>query len=108
MKTNEVIGLTDSQFSELTQILAICPNIEEAIVYGSRAKGNYKPYSDVELTLKGEHLTWHDLCSIETMLDESSLPYQFDLSDYKTLSNPDLIDHINRRGIRIYSRLEEK
>ena len=32
------------------------------------------------------------------------LPYQFDISIFHTLANPDLIDHIQRVGITIYQK----
>lgn len=102
MKINEQIGLKESEFNDMIEIISSYPNIEEAIIYGSRAKGNFRPFSDIDLTLKGERLTQNDLFRISDSFEESSLPYLFDISDFKAIRNYALKDHINHCGIRIY------
>ncbi len=78
-------------------------NIKTAILYGSRAKGNYKPYSDIDLILKGNDLNLSKLFTVETELYDLLLPYKIDLSIYHKIGNPDLVDHIKRIGIVFYS-----
>jgi predicted nucleotidyltransferase len=73
-------------------------------VYGSRAKGTYRRGSDIDLTLKGELLDFAELMQIEDQIDDLLLPYTVDLSEYRQLSNPDLLDHIDRVGIVIYQQ----
>lgn len=97
-------GLKDSELCLLQEFFAANERISKAILYGSRAKGNYKPFSDVDITLVGEGLSRRDLNELSTRLDESSLPYVFDVSIFEKLNNPELIDHINRRGVEIYSK----
>ncbi len=97
-------GLKDSELCLLQELFAANERISKAILYGSRAKGNYKPFSDVDITLVGEGLSRRDLNEFLTRLDESSLPYVFDVSIFEKLNNPELIDHINRRGVEIYSK----
>ncbi len=58
--------------------------LEEAILYGSRAKDTYKPGSDIDLTLKGQELDISVMNKISIKLDDLLLPYTFDLSIYKT------------------------
>ncbi|MCD8274965.1 MAG: nucleotidyltransferase domain-containing protein [Alistipes sp.] len=74
------------------------------ILYGSRAKGNYKPFSDVDIVLIGDELTQQDLNRIVLEVDDLLLPYQFDIAIFQNLTNPELIDHIRRRGIVIYDK----
>ena len=76
----------------------------EAILYGSRAKGDFQPGSDIDLTLKGEVLTLKDIAEIKTTLDDLLLPYLFDISIFEHIDNPDLLEHIQRAGISIYKR----
>ena len=71
-------------------------------MYGSRAKGNYKPGSDIDLTLKGKELNLKLLNKISLELDDLLLPYTFDLSIYHHIKQPDLIDHIVRVGKVFY------
>ena len=79
-------------------------NIEQVILYGSRAKGNYKPFSDVDIVLSGDKLEFMDLYRVILTIDDLLLPYLFDISLYKDLDSPDLIEHIRRVGIVIYDR----
>ena len=98
-------GLTDSELKQLCDIFADHPHVGQAILYGSRAKGNYKPFSDVDITLVGHELTREDLNDILWAVDDLLLPYQVDLSIFHKLKNEALIDHIRRRGIVIYQRV---
>ena len=97
-------GLSDKEFDEMTAIFSKCKNLEKVILYGSRAKGNYKKFSDVDITLEGVNLTLADLFQIQDLLYESDLPYMYDVSIFSEITNPDLIDHIKRRGIVIWER----
>ena len=97
-------GLSEKEFDEMTAIFDKCANLEKVILYGSRAKGNYKKFSDVDITLEGDKLTLSDLFHIQDLLYESDLPYMYDVSIFAKISNPDLIDHIRRRGIVIWER----
>ena len=98
-------GLTDSELKQLFDIFDDHPHVGQAILYGSRAKGNYKPFSDVDITLVGHELTREDLNDILLAIDDLLLPYQVDLSLFHKLKNEALIDHIRRRGIVIYQRV---
>jgi predicted nucleotidyltransferase len=75
-----------------------------AIIYGSRAKGNYTPASDIDLTLIGPELTEGQLLQLETWLDDLLLPYSLDISRFHGLQNPALIGHIQRVGQDFYRR----
>lgn len=97
-------GLKDTELASLTSLFSKNEHIECVILYGSRAKGNYKPFSDVDITLVGRELTHSDLNRIVLDIDDLFLPYLFDISIFHTIKNPDLIDHINRRGIVIYEK----
>ena len=71
---------------------------------GSRAKGNYKRGSDIDLTLFGGELTDRVQSRIYWALDDLLLPYKIDLSRFSDLRHPALIEHIQRVGLAIYER----
>jgi len=100
-------GLKDIELAKLNEVFAANERIERVILYGSRAKGNYKPFSDVDITLEGAELTHTDLNRISLAIDDLLLPYQFDISIFHTLKNEALIDHIRRMGITIYEKKSE-
>lgn len=89
-------GLSDKDVESIRETLRLFPKVGEAILYGSRAKGSYRPGSDIDLTLKGNELSYQDLLNIELALDDLLLPYKIDLSLHHQLDNPLLIDHIAR------------
>lgn len=97
-------GLNVSEFDKILGVFNKHPEIHSVILYGSRAKGTYKQFSDVDITLVGERLTNSDMYEISFEIDDLLLPYQFDISIFDQLTNQDLIDHINRKGIVIYSK----
>ena len=102
-KKLESTGLTMHTIEAIQSVFKKYPHVTKAILYGSRAKGNYRRASDIDLTLMGDELTDSDLAKIDNDLDDLLLPYGIDLSLYTQLRNPDLIDHINRVGVEFYS-----
>ncbi|MGL4941703.1 MAG: nucleotidyltransferase domain-containing protein [Thermoguttaceae bacterium] len=98
-------GLSERSLATIGQIFARYPAVERAVLYGSRAEGNYKPGSDIDLTLHtNDAFTHTDLLRIMGDFDDSTLPYMVDVSEYKTLQNDDLIAHIDRVGKVIYEK----
>lgn len=95
-------GLTEDTIATITSCLFKNPNIEKAIIYGSRAKGNHRKGSDIDLVLKGENLNINDVLKLEIDLDELLLPYLFDISLLHQIQNQDLLEHINRVGKVFY------
>lgn len=97
-------GLDDTTIKRIQDVFAAFPQVDKAILYGSRAKGTYKPGSDIDLTLKGENINLSGMNQIGLMLDDLLLPYTFDLSVFSHIVNNDLIEHIERVGIELYNR----
>ena len=95
-------GLDNEEMNLLRQVFTSINGLDEVILYGSRAKGNYKPFSDIDITLVGDRLTDSNLMDVMSSLSESSLPYFCDVSLYKNITNPALLSHIERRGKVIY------
>jgi len=97
-------GLSDQTCATVRQILAAYPQIEKAVLYGSRAKGNYKNGSDIDLSLFGTALDHRLLMSVASALDDSDIPYTVDLSLFEQIENPALRGHIERVGLVFYER----
>jgi len=100
---NKRFGLDESIISQVHKILEKHPQIEQVIIYGSRAKGNYRKGSDIDITLLGGDLDIRILHQIELEIDDLLLPYIFDISIFSQIENNDLIDHINRVGQIFFS-----
>ena len=91
-------GLEDNTVTKIQQTMAKYPQINQAIMYGSRAKGNQQNGSDVDLTLKGKGLDISLVAELSKDLDDLMLPYTFDISIYDQIDNQDLLEHIDRFG----------
>ncbi|MEO8119703.1 MAG: nucleotidyltransferase domain-containing protein [Rhodoferax sp.] len=96
-------GLPERTIAQISAVLAQ-HSAERAVLYGSRAKGNYKPGSDIDLTLYGSGLTPQLCATIAESLDDLLLPYTFDLSVFAELKHPELEAHIQRVGVVFYER----
>jgi uncharacterized protein len=96
-------GLTEGEIETIIAVLIRHAEVEEAFVFGSRAKGSYRPGSDVDLALKGTAVSHEVIVSISSELnEETNMPYKFDVVNLLTIENPDLVGHINRVGVRVY------
>lgn len=97
-------GLSEVTVDKIRSVFAAHPEVERAVVYGSRAKGNYKNGSDIDLTLHGPSLTNKILMDLMIELDDLLLPYTIDLSHFDTLEHAALREHIERVGRVFYER----
>ena len=102
------IGIDQKTIDRIRLVISQFPEIKEVILYGSRAKGNYKEGSDIDLTIKGTHLNLDTLNRLSSQLDDLLLPYSFDISIYENIDNPDLVDHIERVGKIFYVNSNKK
>ena len=101
-------GLSEDNIEKINGIFKNHPEVTEAIIYGSRAKGNHREGSDIDLTLKGSNLTEELRSVIWTAIDELNTPYLIDLSIYENLNSAGLIDHIKRVGQVFYKKTDLK
>jgi type I restriction enzyme, S subunit len=97
-------GLSEKTIQKINTIFAAHPQVERAVIFGSRAKGNYKNGSDIDLTLHGKDLTLKIQNKIANELDDLLLPYKIDLSIFDQISNPEFVDHILRVGLVFYEK----
>ncbi|MCE2822611.1 MAG: nucleotidyltransferase domain-containing protein [Bacteroidota bacterium] len=98
-------GLQERDLLAIRSILEKYPEVKQAFIFGSRAKGNYKPGSDVDIALKGEYLTLQTASHVAYELnEETNMPYQFDVLNYHSIQEPALTRHIDRAGICIYEK----
>jgi uncharacterized protein len=98
------IGLKNIEIEKINKVFSKYPEVKETILYGSRAKGNFKPYSDIDFTVKGDNINFSIISKIEDDLDDLLLPFKIDLSIFRQISNPDLVEHINRVGKIFYEK----
>lgn len=97
-------GLGDETLAEIERVLSRSLAVEKAILYGSRAKGNFRPGSDIDLALVGAELDHTVLADIIDEFEDGPLPYRIDLLILHQIRHEALIDHIQRVGVPLFER----
>lgn len=95
------IGIPSEQLAKICAIFHKHPQIKKIIVYGSRAKGNFQPGSDIDIAITGSAIDSRLLAQIDADYDALYLPWTLDVRVYDTIENQDLKDHIDRVGISL-------
>lgn len=101
-------GLKDATIEKIRSVFSRHPQVEEVVLYGSRATGKHRNGSDIDLTMVGGGITHSVQLEIENELDDLLLPYKIDLSVLTSIDNAELIEHIRRVGVVFYSRPAER
>ena len=75
-----MFGLLDRDIKYIIKALEQHDEIEKAVIFGSRAMGNYKKGSDVDIAIIGENVNRSIIYKLEDCLNEVyPLPYFFDI-----------------------------
>ena len=100
-------GLTEKEWEQIRAALRAVPAIEKAVLFGSRAMGLARGNSDVDIMLYGDALTMGDVAHARALLEETTLPYQFDLV-LCDAENAALQEHVRRYGKVMFEKYEHK
>jgi predicted nucleotidyltransferase len=98
------LGLNNSTINQIQKIIAQFPHVSAAKIYGSRAKGTYNARSDIDLVLFGRNITRFEIADMLLALNETDIPYGFDLNNYQEIKNAALKEHIDRVAVTIFKR----
>ncbi len=102
---NNLFGISDKFFEILLDVMKSYPQIEEAFIFGSRAKGSYKHGSDIDIAIKGKEISNELVWDITALLNnEMPIPYKVDMLAVNEGLSLSLADHIRRIGISFYRR----
>ena len=98
-------GLSAQTLQKIRDVFVRYSQVEEVVLYGSRARGDYKNGSDIDLTLRGSNELTHTLLSrIANDLDDQLLPYTIDLCIFENIRNPEMVEQIERMGVALYKK----
>ncbi len=96
-------GVSERSWRLLLETLAGCPEVERAILFGSRAMGNYRKGSDIDIAIKGDRVSPRTIAHLSAQLNERlPLPYQVDIVDYSHTDSQALKHHIDEHGVEIW------
>jgi predicted nucleotidyltransferase len=102
IKNPEHFGLTIEEVAAMQQVFSGFTEVEKVMIYGSRVRGNHKPYSDIDMTLIGQNISDYTVTEIDFALDDLLMPYKIDLSVFDKINNSDLVTEISKFGKELY------
>ncbi|MBI4404161.1 MAG: nucleotidyltransferase domain-containing protein [Deltaproteobacteria bacterium] len=94
-------GISEPYASQILGLFQNLPKNTKIILFGSRAKGNFREGSDIDIALKGGKL---DLEIRDEILEQYShlySPWKLDIVIYSLIEEPSLKEHIDRVGIEL-------
>ena len=94
-------GLSQAELILIKDILSRNTEITSVGIFGSRANGQYKPYSDLDLVLYGD-LNEQDINRINTLFDESHIGLRVDVKGYNNIEYQPLKRHIDSSSKRLF------
>jgi uncharacterized protein len=98
-------GLKETDIEFIKKSLSSFNEIEKAVIFGSRAKGSYKPGSDIDIAIFGDNINFDIIARLHSQLEEQSMmPYFFDIVDYTHCDKIEIKEHIDRVGKIIYKK----
>lgn len=99
-------GLSDKVIDEIHGVFCKHPEVEKVLIFGSRAKGNYRAGSDIDLAVIGNNIDYKLLLKIGCEIDDLELLYGVDLLDYQPKKITPIGEHIDRVGQVFYERVK--
>ncbi|MGB3850986.1 MAG: nucleotidyltransferase domain-containing protein [Tunicatimonas sp.] len=100
--TTPSFGFSEEVLNLLVSVFTSVDKIKKVVVFGSRAKGNYHPGSDIDLAVFAADFTHNDLVDLQLKIEDLTLLYQVDCINYATITNAALREHIDRVGQPLY------
>jgi len=101
-------GLKDKHRTWIIKLLHFNEKVERAVLFGSRALGTFRPWSDVDIALCGRELTLYDQAQLAALMESLTIPQRVDLILYDQIDNEILKKHIQQDGIELYNKTESK
>lgn len=101
MKIKSIPGLPEDSNQKLFDLLHSIPEKPHFILFGSRAKGNFREGSDIDIAIKSEGFTVEDRSKLLLQYDDLYLPWKLDIVVYSDISEPALKEHIDRVGLEL-------
>ena len=96
------LGLSETIRDSLDDVFAQFPKVDRALVYGSRATGNYRPNSDIDLAVLAPAMSGREFSRLWMALDDLPILFRLDVSLWHEVTNPALKQAMIDDGIPLY------
>ncbi|MBR3394598.1 MAG: nucleotidyltransferase domain-containing protein [Firmicutes bacterium] len=97
---NKYKGLRPVVAEEIIRLAKSC-GLKKVVLFGSRARGDYKEKSDIDLAVLGENVS-----SFRIRIEEEiKTLLQFDIVDLDKATDQELLSAIEREGVVLYEEI---
>lgn len=97
-------GLSDEIVNEIIAVIGKCKAVRKAVIFGSRARGDFQYNSDIDIALYANGEPYPGLFMD---IDDAAGIYKTNVVDMDRLANEKLKQNIEREGIEIYRRMDK-
>ncbi len=104
-------GLSDSVIDQLRGAIAAQPHVRRVDLYGSRARGDFRPSSDIDLAVYGdEDFTFRDYLDLTGRIGDLPIIFRIDVVNMNSLDKPSLRGAITSDAVKFWEaqRKEDK
>jgi predicted nucleotidyltransferase len=98
-------GLDDTILNTLVAVIRDFDKVEKAVIYGSRANGAYKSYSDIDIAIYASQMNAIEFSRLWNALDDTPILYKLDVVHMEALQHASLKEKIEREGRTFYERI---
>jgi len=93
-------GINEQSYKKILEVFKTIPQLEQVVLFGSRARGDYKKTSDIDIAVKFKGVD--KKLALIGKLEEIDCILKFDVINIEKKSNKKLIENIEKEGIVIY------
>lgn len=97
-------GLSDEIMNEIIDVIGKCKAVRKAVIFGSRARDDFRYNSDIDIALYTDGEPYPGLFMD---IDDAAGIYKTNIVDMDRLANEKLKQNIEREGIEIYRRTDK-
>lgn len=98
-----MFGIRENLYNDIISVFSYY-NVKKAMIFGSRARGEYKETSDIDLAIIFDNNDKDNFIKLQSKLEELQTLYKFDIVDFKSLKDGKFKDEILQDGISIYEK----
>ncbi|MFD2759922.1 nucleotidyltransferase family protein [Lentibacillus juripiscarius] len=104
VRMSSELNISERFVNELVNYCSSNHGISQVILFGSRARGDFHPNSDIDLAIRTKNTSHSEQNIMEDRIQEMSTHLKLDIVFMNRLTKKDLISNINQEGVIIYEK----
>lgn len=101
-------GISDQTLQAIINTCTTFPSVKRVILYGSRARGDYRNGSDIDIAIDAPEMSDKEFSRLWNSLDDLPIIYTMDIVQLQSLKNEQLLDAIRQEGRVIWGQLSQR